>query len=231
MTRSLKAAFPLLPVVWLCACTAPPVYPVSPMAQQLAPSDSILGEACDGHDPSAGLRLSGHTLLVVRVNVVHAGGCRERGSVCADSRAGGRGDLADGAPRIFGTSWPGGLRRDSGVDGRAAREWRAVSGLAARGRAARRLRHASRGALADNRPRAGGRGTGDCFRLGGLPGVRPSNGCQADRDPGACLRGGPAPPGSGRGRRRRHPYRCLAPLPDERPYRTLNDVTNPGFQR
>jgi hypothetical protein len=30
----------------------------------------------------------------------------------------------------------------------------------------------------------------------------------------------------------RHPYPMFAaPLPDERPYRTLDDVTNPGFQR
>lgn len=61
----------LLTSATLGACAAVPQtnhYDASP-AQRVMPSNSMLGEACDGHDSSGSLRLSGHTYLTADFNV------------------------------------------------------------------------------------------------------------------------------------------------------------------
>jgi len=219
MTRSLKAAFPLLPVVWLCACTAPPIYPVPPMAQQLAPSDSILGEACDGHDPSAGLRLSGHTLLVVRVDVSTLAGAGNEVPYARIAAPAGEGISQMARPAFSGHPGPeacGGtavwtvVRRENGV---LYLDWR----------------------LEVAPPGGSGTLPAEPWRITGRAPVDQAFGHQMV----ARLTAAPGPVFVADQHRReaaeaaaRHPYPMFAaPLPDERPYRTLDDVTNPGFQR
>lgn len=68
-----------LPLLALSACAQGPIIdrPGTAHAQRLAPSSSMIGEACDGHHPTHGLRLRGHSLLHVTARVNEVVGGRE----------------------------------------------------------------------------------------------------------------------------------------------------------
>lgn len=79
MTTPRKLAAAIIPLVALVACAQGPIIDRtdSSHAQRLAPDVSMLGEACDGHHPTHGVRLRGHSLLLVSARVNEVIGGRE----------------------------------------------------------------------------------------------------------------------------------------------------------
>jgi hypothetical protein len=218
----------LLASTALCACTQTKVvdsfYP-GRHAQELSASNSMLGEACDGHDASDSIRLPGHTRFYVHADVLDlSGGTRRRAVLIA-------GPADEGISQIAHPVF-------TGVPGPAACGGHALRTIALRENGVLYLDW-----TLELAPPPGASGT-DPWEVQGRSRFNEASGTTSGETAFVAF-GTPmlvrvtASPGPvwveekreelARAAAARHPYPTFAtPLPDERPGLTLDDVTKLG---
>lgn len=194
-------------------------------AQQLSPSNSMLGEACDGHSPSAGVKLGGNTLLKVSADLmaiengseVPAGRINAPASEAVSQMVRPKFAVAGGAPACGGLALRTVVRTELGV---RYLEWR--------------LEYA---------PAAGDSLTTDPWMVSGRAMVDAQRGIAGETaafevNGRQLLARIWAEPGAAWIAERRHERATVsAPrtrfgrsMPDERPGQTLRDVTRPEYR-
>jgi hypothetical protein len=226
----LPLAAALLASAALCACAKTTVVDTAVHqarhAQELSPSNSMLGEACDGHDASDSVRLPGHTRFYVHADVFDlSGGTRRRAVLIA-------GPADEGLSQVAHPAF-------TGVPGQSSCGGHALRTFARRENGALYLDWALELAPPPGQP-----GATTPWEVSGRSRFDTATGT-ASGETAFVAFGTPmlvriaASPGPvwvaekraelARAAIARHPYPSFAaPLPDERPGLTLDDVTRPG---
>ena len=227
-----KVAAALLTASTLAACSPPPAPIVyqGQHAQETMPSNTMLGEACDGHDYAHSLRMSGNTYLTADFTVTEVTGGMEVPYTRIASPVG-KEDVQMVRPEFSGGYGP---EACGGAAVRAVYRWEndqafvdwvlelapAPSGYSRRPADPWRVRGRT------PVPRTGYATGQVAFEIAGRPMI-----ARVQFKPGRIWI---EQQNEYRAKRLEelHPVpRVAAPLPDERPGRTLDDVTNPAFRR
>lgn len=219
----------LLVTTAMAGCAPEPPVVLSYQArhvQRLAPSNSMLGEACDGHDHTAGVRLGGNTLLKVQADLmaiengteVPAGRINAPASEAVSQMVRPLFAKTDGAPSCGGLALRTVVRTELGI---RYLEWQ--------------LEYA---------PAPGDGGGTDPWMVSGRAMVDAERGIAGETAPFevdgrqlvARIWAAPGPAWVAEQRQAKaklavQPGRFGRAMPDERPGQTLKDVTNPEYRQ
>lgn len=228
--RNLARAAALLAAMGASACSSDPEHVVldGSHAQRMESGGSMLGEACDGHDHSASTRLSGRSYLYVGARLTQIGSEgweKPHSSIVGPASRGAAQQIArpvfSGQPGKASCSGLALRTRVTRENGDLFLDWRVEIGVPG-GDPAEPWRVSGRSPIDEAQGTASAlrsfhvAGTPMILRINATPGPV----FAAERVARESLEA-----------QARHPAPAFAsPLPDERPGRTLEDVTNPGYR-